>query len=233
MYVKIAILSTIFLVGVGFSSTYAANEYVIPGWVKNMASFWVDGITSDQEFADSIEFLIENEHMEIPKVGELEDEIKKLEFENARLKEGGRPAVGKLWGEHEHAAILVVVLGQKLDFSLEPFQGKSPWIHFEGGNGEIIHRHAGGITLGFLFDTIKINLTEQCLSYKESTEFCTDEKYTLQFYINEEQVDDIRNYEIMEGDKILITYGNYDNELIKKQLKILNSYFGNKLHNSI
>ena len=233
MLTKIIIISAMILVGVGFSSSYAIDEYEIPGWIKNMASFWVDGVTTDQEFAESIEFLIENEHLEIPKISELENEIKKLEFENSRLKEGGRPAVGKLWEEHEHAAILVVVHGQKLDFSLEPFQSKSPWIHFEGGNGEIIHRHAAGITLGFLFDTIDINLNDECISYKESTEFCSDETNTLQFFINGEQINSIRNYEIKEGDKILITYGNYDKELINKQLEILNSYFTDRLHSSV
>jgi hypothetical protein len=51
----------------------------------------------------------------------------------------------------------------------------------------------------------------------------------LQFYINQQKVDDLRNYIIQENDRILITYGNEDQEAIDKQLAELNAQTINRL----
>jgi sorbitol-specific phosphotransferase system component IIA len=45
----------------------------------------------------------------------------------------------------------------------------------------------------------------------------------LKFFINEEQVDDIRDYEIMEDDRILILFGAETPEEIQAYLMQLNS----------
>jgi len=66
-----------------------------------------------------------------------------------------------------------------------------------------------------------------CIS--DGRQFCTNNDYTLQFYINQQKVDDIRNYIIQEEDRILITYGNEDQEAIDKQLAELNAQTINRL----
>ena len=53
--------------------------------------------------------------------------------------------------------------------------------------------------------------------------------YTLQFYINRQKVEDIRKYIVQEDDRILITYGNDDQEAIDKQLAELNAQTINRL----
>lgn len=108
---------------------------------------------------------------------------------------------------HEHASILVRIFGNKFDFSSTQFQLMSPWIHFEGSNGNTIHRHSNGITLGYLFDTLYLGLSQDCFVFHDKREFCTNDDNTLKFYINGEKVQDIRDYEIFENDKILISYG--------------------------
>ncbi|MFZ8908907.1 MAG: protein-disulfide isomerase, partial [Nitrosopumilaceae archaeon] len=48
--------------------------------------------------------------------------------------------------------------------------------------------------------------------------FCTNEDYNLRFYINGEQVNDVRDYEIEEDDKILISYGAETPEELESQI---------------
>ncbi|BDQ30932.1 MAG: protein-disulfide isomerase [Nitrosopumilus sp.] len=120
---------------------------------------------------------------------------------------GGPENAGALGSEHSHAGLLVSIFGDEFDFSAPAYQIKSSWIHFEGRDGSTVHKHATGVTLGYLFDTLSLGLDDQCFVFQDGRSFCTNEDYKLVFYINGEQVPDIRDYEIQEDDKILIAYG--------------------------
>jgi hypothetical protein len=133
------------------------------------------------------------------------------------------PAGSVLRDAHEHASILVKISGDKFDFSGIQFQLMSPWIHFEGSNGNTIHRHSNGITLGYLFDTLHLGLSQDCFVFHDKREFCTNDDYELKFYINGEKVSDIRDYEIFDNDKILISYGSETPEEVEEQLAELES----------
>lgn len=131
---------------------------------------------------------------------------------------GGPPNAGVLGSDHAHAAILVKIFGDPFDFSAPTYQIKSPWIHFEGRDGSTIHKHATGVTLGYLFESLSLGLDDMCYSFQDGRNFCTDDEYSLKFYINGERVDDIREYEIVEDDRILISYGGENEEEIEAQL---------------
>ena len=120
---------------------------------------------------------------------------------------GGPENAGALGSEHSHAALLVKIFGDTFEFSGPAFQIKSSWIHFEGRDGTTIHKHATGVDLGYLFDTLAIGLDDQCYIFPDGKQFCSNEDYKLKFFINGEQVPNISNYEIIEDDKILILYG--------------------------
>ncbi len=138
----------------------------------------------------------------------------------------GPPGAGRLGDEHEHAGILVLIHDDRFDFSLPPYQVKSPFIHFEGGDGNTVHRHASNVNLGFLFDTIKIGLTNECYVFPDRASdhtFCTDDKYSLKFYVNHQKVDGIRDYVLEEDDKILISYGNHSQTQVDDQLRMLDT----------
>jgi len=126
---------------------------------------------------------------------------------------GGPENAGKLGSEHSHAALLVKIFGDTFDFSAPAYQIKSSWIHFEGRDGTTIHKHATGVTLGYLFESLKIGLDDKCFTFPDGRNFCTNEDYSLVFYINDKQVSDIRDYEPQEGDRILISYGATPEEL--------------------
>ncbi len=120
---------------------------------------------------------------------------------------GGPENAGALGSAHDHIGILVNIFGDSFDFSAPAYQIKSSWIHFEGRDSFTIHKHATEVTLGYLFDTLQLTLDDQCFVFQDGRSFCTNDDYTLQFYINGEKVSDIRDYDIADNDKILIVYG--------------------------
>ena len=150
---------------------------------------------------------------------------------------GAPSGAGKLGGEHEHASLLVRIFGDKFDFSTPAFQIKSSWIHFEESDGTTIHRHSSGVTLEYLFDSLSLivgkvstdGILKDCFAFPESDgrKFCTNEDYSLKFYINHQAVSEIKDYVIEDGDRILISYGNEKEEQINEQLMELDAQFIN------
>ena len=130
---------------------------------------------------------------------------------------------GPLGSEHSHAGILVKIFGDSFDFSAPAYQIKASWIHFEASDGTTIHKHATGVTLGYLFDSLSLGLDDQCFEFQNGKSFCTNEEYSLRFFINGNEVSNVRDYEIVEGDKILISYGAETAEEIESQLLELES----------
>jgi hypothetical protein len=136
---------------------------------------------------------------------------------------GAPPGSGTLGDEHEHTSILVRIFGDKFPsptgFSSPAYQIKSTWIHFEGSDGSTIHRHSS-------VETLSITLNDECLVFQSQEgqrNFCTNEEFSLKFYINHLQVDGITDYVINEDDRVLISYGNETPEEIEEQLQELDT----------
>jgi len=146
-------------------------------------------------------------------------------YQNTFTAPDAPPGAGTLGDEHEHAAIKVMIFGDEFDFSSQAFQIKNRYIHFEGNNGETIHRHASGVSLGFLFDTLNIGLTDGCYIFPDKREFCTNEDYSLKFYINHQQVLGLRDFVLEDGDRILISYGNENSTQVEEQLARVDAVF--------
>ena len=136
----------------------------------------------------------------------------------------GAPAgAGLLGDEHEHASLLVKIFGDTFDFSVPSYQIKSSWIHFEQSDGTTLHRHASGIELGYLFDGLRIGIDSKCFIFPDGRQFCTNEDYSLRYFINHQRVDDIRDYVFEDGDRILILYGSESSEQVEAYLSELDS----------
>ncbi len=137
---------------------------------------------------------------------------------------GGAPmGAGALNSAHTHTGILVKIFGDTFPFHETGYQIQSNWIHFENHDGSTIHKHATGVDLGFLFDSLDIELTDQCYQFPSGQQFCTNDDYTLRFFINDMEVGDVRDYEPMENDRVLIIYGNESEEEVAAYLAELNS----------
>jgi hypothetical protein len=136
---------------------------------------------------------------------------------------GAPPGAGKLGDEHEHASMLVRIFGDKFDFSATTYQIKSSWIHFEESDGNTVHRHSSGVTLGYLFETLGIGINENCYIFSDGRQFCTNEDYSLKYFINGDSVNSINDHVVQDDDRILISYGGETKEQITEQINELYS----------
>ena len=153
-----------------------------------------------------------------------------FEFVTSTNNVPGAPEnAGKLGAEHIHASMLVKIFGDKFDFSTPNYQVKTPWIHFENQDGDTIHRHSTGVELEFLFNSMNIAVDDNCFVFPDGRQFCTNDDYSLKFYVNQQIVKDLRKYVVQEDDRILITYGNEDQLTIDSQLAELNAQAINRL----
>jgi len=140
------------------------------------------------------------------------------------VPQGVPPGAGPLGNVNIQAGILTMIYGQQFDYSSTAYQVKNAYIDFEKENGETIHMHAANVTLGFLFNSLNIGLTDKCFTFPDKRAFCTDDKYSIKFFIDHHQVQDISNYVIKQNDRILISYGNENSTQIDAQLAKLDSF---------
>jgi hypothetical protein len=130
--------------------------------------------------------------------------------------------VGQFGSEHAHAALVIFVNGDKVDFSHPQFQIQSKYIHFENDNPYLIHKHATNVPLDMLFASFGLKITSDCieLDYEANTsQYCIDKENSMIFLVNGKSNSNINLYEIRHNDRILISFGN--SELVSEQLKYL------------
>ena len=127
-------------------------------------------------------------------------------------------------GPHAHATILVKVFEDKFDFSQSQFHLNDPRINLEPVEPDMIHRNSEDATLGLLFETLEMQLDQECLVFPDGRNFCNNDENTLKFYVNDEKKDDISQYVISEDDRVLVSYGpESPQEIVTQQLAELES----------
>ena len=141
-------------------------------------------------------------------------------FKTLEEKMAKHYGIGQFGSEHAHAAIVVFVNGDQLDFSHPQFQIQSKYIHFENNNSYLIHKHATDVPLEMLFASFGLKITSECieLGYEES-QYCTDKNNSITFLVNGISQSNINLYKIKDNDRILISFG--DVELVSKQHEYL------------
>jgi len=84
----LAITFSIFAVSL-LSFTYAQTNSLIPSWIKNTASFWVDDQISDQEFLNALQFLVNEGILVIPSESDesLDTEVTEIDVIDDESKE--------------------------------------------------------------------------------------------------------------------------------------------------
>lgn len=141
-------------------------------------------------------------------------------IEAALLKE---PAgAGASVSVHEHADLKVYLAGRPLDLSVAKYQSTDdapldPDMHLHDGNGEIVHKHKTGKSMSEFFGSLKIDLTDTCLTLDTGSKYCTDATNSLKFFVNGEPKSDFANYEFRDLDRLLISYGPV-NQSVQAQL---------------
>lgn len=132
---------------------------------------------------------------------------------------------GPLGSAHEHAAFLVKVNGQNIDFSQPKYQVQSDYIHVENGDGSTLHRHATNVTFADFLKSVKMDIDKKnnCLIFTNGTEYCDDNNNKLRTFINGNSTKSISDYVLNNNDRLLVTYGNETDEQSDKALDELNN----------
>ena len=79
---KIFLVITFSIIAVSLLSfTYAQTNSLIPSWIKNTASFWVDDQISDQEFLNALQFLVNEGILVIPSESDESLDTEVIEFD--------------------------------------------------------------------------------------------------------------------------------------------------------
>lgn len=143
--------------------------------------------------------------------------------------------VGDLGSEHAHAALVVFVNGEKINFGLPQFQLQSSYVHFENKNPYLVHRHATGVPLAMLFDSIGMKVTQNCIILNNDksqdsgfmkNQYCSDIESgkDLKFFVNGIQYESgISEYVFDHEDRILVSYGADSAKIIQEQIDYLES----------
>jgi hypothetical protein len=117
---------------------------------------------------------------------------------------------------HVHADFLMVLDGEKIDLTQDKYQSNlengvhHDDIHLHDNQGNIIHRHAEGVTFGDFLRSIGFLFTDECITLDTGEEYCADSNHTLSLYVNNEAQTAIDDYIIEDNDRVLMYYGEKD-----------------------
>jgi len=126
---------------------------------------------------------------------------------------------------HTHADFKVYLNGSFINFSQDKFQSNeehllSQDVHLHDGNGNIIHFHKAGITMKDFFNSINMDISNNCFVDDLGHNYCNNKNYSLEFYVNGLKINNYENYVSKDLDRILIAYVN-KNENISKLLDMV------------
>jgi hypothetical protein len=132
-----------------------------------------------------------------------------------------QPPIGPVGSTHLHADYKVYIDNKPISFVKREYMVAAPHVHIEGMDGDVIHVHATGVTIGEYFRTLGMKFSNSCFILDKPLDgvkkFCNEEGKTLKFYVNGEPNDLYGDYLISDKDKLLISYGPADED-IKHQL---------------
>lgn len=113
------------------------------------------------------------------------------------------------------ARLKVILEGKELDFSDKLKSSEN--IFFE--SPDTIAARNKSVTLGELFDSLKIKFTPECLELETGEKYCNSLQKSLKMYINGEVRGEYEKYVPADKDIILITYGEETVAEIQKQIE--------------
>lgn len=91
-----------------FTVIASAEEGLIPSWIKTTVGFWISGDASDQEFLNTIEWMLENKVIQVSTIqddgwkaeaGKLYKENQELKKENKRLQD----KIDELYDDYQYS----------------------------------------------------------------------------------------------------------------------------------
>ncbi len=135
-----------------------------------------------------------------------------------------QPPSQPLLGEvHKHADFKVYLNGERYNFSQQVYissQNKtlSNFVHLHDMDGEVIHQHIAGVTLGEFFNSLKIKFNSTCFVLDNNEFFCNNGDSNVKLFVNGVVNSAFERYEFDDLDRILISYGDDNETDIAEQL---------------
>jgi len=119
------------------------------------------------------------------------------------------------------AAFTIFTNGTLRIFTDSRYHNLSTDVYLQADNPNIVHIKKTGITWDLFFKTLPMQVSKECLITGTKQTFCTNENGKLYFYINGNKDNDALLREIKNGDKLLISYGNENEEIRVSQQKYI------------
>jgi hypothetical protein len=126
-------------------------------------------------------------------------------------------------GFHIHADFKVYLNGKAIDFTQAKYQSTEAKhldenAHLHDGNGNVMHIHKAGITLGYFVNTLGMEFKKDCFTLDTKEKFCSAGSMRLQLIVNGKEHFEMDQYVPQDLDHILITYGDIFDHPEEKQL---------------
>ena len=120
----------------------------------------------------------------------------------------------------QYASFLIFTNGTKRDFSDPKYHFKSDAAFISDSNPALIQVAKPGISWGEFFSTLPapFKITEDCLFTVTGQQFCAQGTATLKFYRNGEKVTKLLGQSIINGDRLLVSYGSETEDEIEQQM---------------
>tara|TARA_B100000315_G_scaffold4203_1_gene4093 strand:+ start:985 stop:1449 length:465 start_codon:yes stop_codon:yes gene_type:complete len=130
-------------------------------------------------------------------------------------------SLGRIGSTHVHAFLRTYIQGEVLDFSLEGFQLRNGFVHFENGDGFTVHKHATGVTLRFFFETLDMKIDRDGIRLPSGNRYNINENEEFHVFVNGIELHGDDDYEIQSLDQILVTFGDESNAILQERLILL------------
>jgi len=137
--------------------------------------------------------------------------------------------IGALGSQHIHADFKIFINGNSINFADDKHYMKSNIIHLDNQQNKedasgLIHMHATGVPFWYFLKSIGIDLGKECITPEYQQKFCNSTNKKLRFFINGKEHPDIGNYVFRDLDKILVSYGDENEEQIRNQISSITNF---------
>lgn len=120
----------------------------------------------------------------------------------------------------EQAQLAVFIEGERVN--LQSFTQKEGEVAEQltlTGDGMTLQKNQTGVTLGELFESLGLYLSDACIEVQEGERNCNSNTRSLRFFVNGEERSTLDEYEVVDGDQVLISFGSVD-EPVDQQLEV-------------
>ena len=69
----------------------------------------------------------------------------------------------------------------------------SPFVHVHDMEGDVIHKHIKGVTLGEFFNSLDITFNNSCFTLDNGTAYCNNGNKKLRMYVNNKENNNRKN----------------------------------------